>query len=104
MKLNDKIQRMNVVSDENLAALWQYQAFTAKASEDNDRVSDEQVYHLGANHAFIDSLGMIETKDVRQKTAVDGRLLTGVVVLGAAVVLYKPAKKAVLKLKAKFRG
>jgi hypothetical protein len=104
MKLNTKTQYMNVVSDENFAKLLRYESFTANASEDNERPSDEQVYHTGANHAFIDSISMIEHKDVSRKTAVDGNLLTGVVIVTVAVVLYKPAKKVALKLKKKFRG
>lgn len=101
MKLPSKPNYKYTVSDDNFAKLLRYEEYTANASEDNERVSDEQVYHTGANHAFIDSISMIERKDVTNKTPVDGRLLTGVAIVTAVYVLRKPIKKQALKLKKK---
>lgn len=105
MKLNTKTQVMNIISDENFDKLKGYEDFTFGASEGDKREDDEeQAYHLGAYHAFSDSISMIETKDVANKTEVDGRLLTFVVVIGAAVVFYVPVKRFAIDVKKTYKA
>lgn len=98
MKLDPKTQNLNVISDDNLANLFRYAESTRLASDDDENASQEAVYQLGANHAFTDAIDMIEAKDVSKKTAVDGQLLTLVVLGIGAVVLYGPVKRRIKKL------
>lgn len=105
MKLNTKTQVMNVISDENLAKLMQYESSTLEKSAGAEESENaEQVYQLGANHAFSDALDFIEEQDVSKKTAVDGRMLTAVVVVGAAVVLYGPVKRFAIDWKKAYKA
>lgn len=103
--LNTKTQVMNVISNENLAKLVSYEEFTFNASGGDRREGDEeQAYHLGATHAFSDAVDMIETQDVSKKTAVDGQMLTLLVVVGAAVVLYGPVKRFAVDVKKSYKA
>ena len=109
MKLNTKTQVMNIVSDENLAKLKDYEMFCFdKSSGLDDGSTDpdngEALYHLGANHAFGNALDFIETKDVANKTAVDGRLLTFVVMAGSVVVFYVPIKHFIVDVKKTYKA
>lgn len=105
MKLNTKTQFLNVISDENLAKLEGYEAFTFNESEGDKREGDEeQAYHLGATHAFSDSIDMIELQDVTKKTAVDGRLLAVAVVVGATIVFYGPVKRFAVDVKQAYKA
>lgn len=104
MKLNTKTQVLNVVSKEDLAKLYRFEESTLEASDDSENATQEQVYQLGANHAFSDALDMIETQDVAKKTSVDGRLLAVVVVLGATVVFYGPVKRFAVDVKKTYKA
>ena len=105
MKLNTKTQILNVISNENLAKLKSYENFTFNESEGDKREGDEeQAYHMGATHAFSDAIDMIYTQDVAKKTAVDGRLLTAVVVVGAAVVFRGPIQRVAIEVKKTYRA
>lgn len=99
MKLNTKTRVLNVISDENLAKLNRFEESTRLASDDSENASQEAVYQLGANHAFSDAIDFVETQDVTKKTAVDGRMLTAVVVVGAVVLFYGPVKRFAIDVK-----
>lgn len=109
MKLNTKTQVLNVVSDENVAKLMQYESFTFEKSAGLDDGStspddSEALYHLGATHAFSDALDFIEEQDVTKKTAVDGRLLAVVVVVGAGIAFYGPVKRFAVDVKNNYKA
>lgn len=109
MKLNKNTQVMNVISNENVAKLMRYESFTFEKSSGLDDGStspddSEALYHLGATHAFSDALDFIEEQDVSKKTAVDGQMLTLLVVVGAAVVLYGPVKRFAVDVKKTYKA
>jgi hypothetical protein len=108
-KLSTKTQVLNVVSDENVAKLMQYESFCFDKSNGLDDGSTdpddgEALYHLGANHAFGDALDFIETQDVSKKTAVDGRLLVVVVVVGAVVAFRGPIQRFAVDWKKAYKA
>lgn len=109
MKLNTKTQVLNVVSDENVAKLMQYESFTFEKSDglddgSTDPDNGEALYHLGATHAFSDALDMIETQDVSKKTAVDGQMLTILAVVGAVVAFRGPIQRFAVDVKNNYKA
>jgi hypothetical protein len=109
MKLNTKTQLMNIISDENLEKLVGYETFCLDKSAGLDDGSidpdnGEALYHLGAKHAFSDALDMVENVDVTKKTAVNGKLLVAVVVIGAGVAFYGPIKRFAVDVKTNFKA
>lgn len=109
MKLNTKTQVLNVVTDENVAKLMQYESFCFDKSSglddgNTDPDDGEALYHLGANHAFSDALDFIEEQDVSKKTAVDGRLIVVVAVVGAVIAFHGPIQRFVVDVNKNYKA